>query len=62
MKRLRGCFGSKEYSSDSQICNKCQFVKKCWKERKKRYPTLKKPKLLENGNKKIETFKYYLIQ
>ena len=52
MKALRKCFGTKEYSSKSFICAKCQFKVKCWKHRKKRYKNLLPPRDYIHGKRK----------
>ena len=51
MKSLKPCFGTKNFGATSKICLHCQFVMKCWRNRKRHYPTLKKPELLKNDNK-----------
>lgn len=53
IKSLKGCFNTKEYAFKSIICQKCHFQMDCWKERKKRYKTVKPtPQIQEHLLKK----------
>ena len=40
MKKLKRCFGTKEFNKDNKICKKCQFQKKCEKEQRTDYGPL----------------------
>ena len=42
-KDLKSCFGTKEFSTKSFICKKCQHFKACAKEQRTEYPPLEPP-------------------